>query len=248
MSKRKARRIRRVRVTVLALIVLTLIIIGIVAIARSCGKSPESAHPATSPVTTLPVDHAEKKKNAETFDDTVFVGNSYLDTFSKLGIPPKADVLWRVGLTVRSVFHKSTAGGSVPIIEELNAKNYKRIILVFGENELGWVYPNVFIRDYKTLIETVRKKQPHAQIFVQSIFPVSSAVNIKNEENTNNNRIAQYNKLLRTMSDEVDATFIDSDVFLKNELGNLPDNAASDGVHLNKAYSDLWIENIRSCF
>lgn len=67
-----------------------------------------------------------------------------------------------VGLTVRTVFTESVAGSTIPVIDELKAKQYKTVILVFGENELGWVYPEIFKEEYAKVIDAVRERQPSA--------------------------------------------------------------------------------------
>ena len=87
-----------------------------------------------------------------------------------------ADFYYRVGLTVRTVFTKPTAKGSVPVIDELKGKSYGKVLLMFGENELGWSAGSAFVTDYGKVIDAVRQRQPDATIYVQSIFPVTKAV------------------------------------------------------------------------
>ena len=183
---------------------------------------------------------------ADPFLDTAFVGNSFVFDLKNYGLIPSADFYGRVGLTVRTVFTESVAGSTIPVIDELKAKQYKTVILVFGENELGWVYPEIFKEEYAKVIDAVRERQPSADIYVQAIFPVSAAASAKNEYNTNNLRIREYNQLLEALAAETGAGYLDPGSEMQDSDGCLPDEAAADGIHPNIQYCQLWVHDLRT--
>lgn len=174
------------------------------------------------------------------FSDVALVGNSQIDAFRIYDPLPGAAYLYRVGLTVDTVFEKPMVGGETPVIDLLRDKEYGYVFLLFGENELGWVYPSVFIDKYRSVIDAVRERQPAAEIYVQSILPVSAEVSQKNEDNTNNARIAEYNALLRQLADEEQVHYLDVAALVQDASGCLPAEASKDGVHLGSVYTQKW--------
>ena len=80
---------------------------------------------------------------------------------------------------------------------------------MFGENELGWAYADVFIEEYGKVIDKVREYQPQANIYVHSIFPVSASASQRNSFGVNNERIEEYNVLLRQMCQDKGVSYLD---------------------------------------
>lgn len=179
------------------------------------------------------------------FDNTVFVGNSVIDDLNTYNIVPNADFFARTGLTVTSVMTKSTVKGDVPVIDELNGKSYDKVFLMFGLNELGWEYPSVFQEDYGKLIDEVRSRLPDADIYIQSLLPVSAEASQKNRNNVNNPRIREYNELLKELAQEKGVTYLDVASALQDSQGNLPEEASADGIHPNITYCQRWVDYIR---
>ena len=178
------------------------------------------------------------------FSDVALLGNSYIDGFYIYNSLPGADCLYRVGLNVKTAFEKPMLGERIPVIDKLLEKQYAYIFLTFGENELGWQYPEIFIEDYRKLIETVRDRQPNAKLYIQSILPVSAEVSRKNEDNTNNERIREYNELLRALAQEMQISYLDAAGAMQDAEGNLPADAATDGIHPGQAYNKKWADLI----
>lgn len=178
------------------------------------------------------------------FENSVFIGNSLVETLGCYGIIDNADFYGRVNLTVKTIFTKSTANGTVPIIDELKKKQYKKVFIMLGMNELGWVTKS-FIDAYGKVIDAVKERQPKAQIYIQSILPVSAAVSARNKDETNNARINEINALLKELAQQKNVKFIDPASALKNSAGCLPDEAAADGQHPNKKYCEIWADYLR---
>lgn len=230
-------------------------------VSKSPAVSSSSALPESSSVASKPpassalssgssvpeVSSKPPSSNANTsvFDDAAFVGNSLIDDLYTYGGAGNADFYFRIGLTVKTVFTKPTATGSVPVIDELNNKSYGKVLLMFGENELGWSYPSVFIEEYGKVIDGVRQRQPNATIYIQSILPVSKAASQKNQNQVNNTRINQYNAMLKDLAKEKGVVYLDVASVMKDSQGNLPDDAAPDGVHPNKKYCLKWLDYLK---
>ena len=127
-------------------------------------------------------------KGSDWYDDAIFepgnvTDDAYFDKVALIGdsrtegLAFYCDVNnWAImadkGLTASKALEndivKLANGTTVTPIEALGYKEYKYIYIGFGMNELGWLYPEVFINDYKTFIEEVKKVQPNAVIMVES--------------------------------------------------------------------------------
>ncbi len=59
-----------------------------------------------------------------------------------------------MGLNVKTASTDSTDTGSCPVIEELNStKVYKKIFMMFGENEVDWPSTQTFTDEYTKLVK-----------------------------------------------------------------------------------------------
>ncbi len=184
------------------------------------------------------------QSDPEFFENTAFLGNSMIDDLYTYGLADGADFYFKTGLTVRTVFEETMNNRSVPVIDELKNGQYRDVFIMFGENELGWAYADVFIEEYGKVIDKVREYQPQANIYVHSIFPVSASASQRNSFGVNNERIEEYNVLLRQMCQDKGVSYLDVASVMKNQQGVLPEDAAYDGVHPNKEYCQKWVQYI----
>ena len=173
------------------------------------------------------------------FNGTAFLGNSRFVSLKDYNLAP--NVYPVVGLDVRTVFTKYVTNSNVVVIDELDGREFDKVILMFGDNECGWPNRDYFIDKYKQVIDAVKKKQPDAQIYLHAIIPVSAETSDRNECDCNNITIHELNVRIRQLADDCDVNYIDVPSCLLDYEGNLISEASKDGVHLNKKYSTLWM-------
>lgn len=210
-------------------------------------SSSSSNQPVSSTVESI----SSKTVNSNTtdnscFENSAFIGNSLIDDLNTYGIIDNADFYARTGLTVSSVFTKPVVGKKTPIMQEVSKKPYKKVFLMFGLNELGWSYSDIFIEDYGKIIDSLKKSQPNAKIYVQSLFPVSAKRSEKNSMGVNNKQIFKYNSLLKNLCKEKKVIYLDVASALANQNDVLPEDASSDGIHPNVKHCKIWVDYIRS--
>lgn len=177
--------------------------------------------------------------NYESFRGTAFLGNSRFISLKNYNLAPQVYPV--VGLDVRTVFTKHVDDSDVVVIDELDGKIFDKVILMFGDNECGWPNRDYFIEKYSQVIDAVKAKQPDAKIYLHAIIPVSSDASAKNECDCNNETIRELNIRIKQLSEDRGVEYIEVPVCLLDGQGNLVDEAASDGVHLNKTYSSVWM-------
>lgn len=180
--------------------------------------------------------------------NTVYIGDSRMEGFIiNSGI---TDVIayTDIGMTVESVFSKPVIymnGNTVTVIEALRKTDFNKVYIMLGINETGWSYDSVFIEKYKELIDEIQSLNSDADIYIQSILPVSQNVS-DTHQYINNDRIECYNELLQNLAQEENVHYLNVAEVMKDENGALPDNAAFDGIHLKKEYCLKWLKYIEN--
>ena len=195
----------------------------------------------TFPGLTKPVPD-KGKRNSSSFDDCAFVGNSRIMDFDKYGLAK--NVFADVSLTVDTVFTKVRYGKSVTIINELNGRNFKKIYLYFGDNECGWGSLSTFLEHYGKVVDAVRERCPSAQIFILSIMPISKSADLANNYGYNMAAINRANDYVVELAGQKGVTYFNTRPAVSDAYGYLPEEAASDGVHLGKKYTEKWADYI----
>ena len=184
------------------------------------------------------------------FEETVaFIGDSRTQGFIMYnGLKDVQDYSY-VGLMVDTAvskqFVKTSNGEKITLLEDMKGKNIKRVYIMLGVNELGWSYPQVFKSKYKELIKEIKKIKPNAQIYVQSIIPVTKSKD-KSDKYFNNTRIEQYNKLVKEVASEENVEYLNVQSALVNSEGYLPEETSPDGIHIGKSYCEKWLTYLKN--
>lgn len=183
------------------------------------------------------------------FENAVFLGDSRMRAFIKYSGISGLRAYSYMGLTVEKYFSEKTfqiGDSKLSASEALELdRNFDKVYLMFGTNELGWAFPDIFIQKYVKVIEHIRECNPDAAIFVCSVLPVSENA-YKKQTFLKNETVWSYNELLREMSTEQEAYFLDFATLVATENGALPTDASTDGIHPNKEYVEICFDFIRS--
>jgi len=183
------------------------------------------------------------------FQDAVFIGNSCSEGIKHYSIIEDTAVLASKGITVDNIFSDPTIkdedGINRTIMEVLSENDYGKIYIMLGMNELGWAYDNIFIEHYSALLDKIREMEPTADIYVQSILPVSAERSMQGDD-FNNQRIGLYNSLIKKMCQGKKVFYVDVRESVMDENGCLCEDASTDGIHLNKTYYLKWYDYIKT--
>lgn len=196
---------------------------------------------------TSPVPQGEKVEN-EWFEDAAFLGDSLTDGLLLYSDIRGAANLSYKGLTVQSVRTDEVIrvdGGKYTPLEALGQKTYGKVYILLGINELGWYNDQRFYDCYAQLVDLVRAAQPDAQIYLQTLLPVT-AEKSESHEWLKNEKIAVYNDLIAQLAEEKEVYLLDAHAALADENGVLPADESTDGVHLTKAGYQCWADYLRT--
>lgn len=190
------------------------------------------------------------KNSSVKFDSSVaFIGDSRTQGFIMYNglkdIQDYSYISLMVDTAMTKKFVKTSNGDKITLLQDMANKNIKKVYIMLGINELGWSYPQVFKSKYIELIDKIREVKPNCEIYVQSIIPMTksksdtdSTFNIKNVE--------IFNNLIQEVANEKNVIYLDVKSALINENGYLPEEASTDGIHINKKYCEKWLEYLKN--
>ena len=182
------------------------------------------------------------------FDDSMFIGDSRTEGFiMNSGIVNAASYTYK-GLSVETVFTEpviETDAGTVSVMEAAAKTDFNKVYIMFGINETGWVSGDSFIQQYGKVIDSIREINPDADIYIQSVIPVSKEVS-DNHDYVKNSRIYEYNGLIQKMAQEKNAYYVNVAECMADENGDLPADAAVDGIHMKSEYCLRWLDYLTS--
>lgn len=185
-----------------------------------------------------------------TFDSSVaFIGDSRTQGLIMYnGLKNVQDYSY-IGLMVDTAitkkFVQTSNGEKITLLQDMKNKDVKTVYIMLGVNELGWSYPEVFKVKYKELIEEIRKVKPNCKIYIQSIIPMTKSKS-DSDKIFNNENVAKFNKLIQEVANEENVTYLDVKSALINSQGYLPEDASTDGIHLDPNYCKKWLNYLKN--
>ena len=203
---------------------------------------------------------SERAEDTYFSEDTLFIGNSLVVGMQKTAAI-NTTYYANIGMSVKQFFEKpmmiapdgeKNADGSPKIVTTAEAlvrnNDFRRVYLMFGVNELGWVSTSTFIDYYETLIDLILNVRPDAVIYVQEMLPINEAdYQAKNDpahDYFNNARIATFNESIKALAARKSVVYLTPAEVLVDETGGLPASATTDGIHLNASYIRRWADNL----
>lgn len=226
----------------------------------ACSKTPRvSVSPSPHPEPTVLPEKKEivyelKIKDRAVADDyfenTAFVGDSRMVDIHNFEAIKAGYLFAEVSLGINKLdtklIHSPLGEEKHTVYEGLSMHQFDKIYISFGINELGYEYPNIFIDQYRSAIESIKAKAPHAQIIVLLLFPVSEIKDQESQEDRSNNaRIEEYNQLIEEMAKELKVYYFKDYHVLTDENGYLRQELTEDGVHLDPEGYALWANALK---
>lgn len=175
------------------------------------------------------------------YADAVFIGDSRMQGVYEYAGMEEADFLAKISMTIYNMMDTkvTTNGHNETVREALAERQYGKIYLMVGINELGTADTAYFIRNYQAVLEEIRMLQPDALIVIQAIMHVTGE---KDREDPifNNTNINERNEALKELANGDDIFYIDVNEVYDDENGNLRQDMSADDVHLLGNCYELW--------
>ncbi len=164
--------------------------------------------------------------------DVVFFGDSETagGNFQKAFPEVKSINLGYIGEDVKGMLRR---------VDAIKAVKPRKVFLMAGINGLQQQTMEEFAYWYVALVDAIRREVPEAELYIESILPVTSY-----SDYCDNEKIVEANVIVQKIAEERGLTYVD----LHSQYaidGALPDYMSEDGLHLTEDAYSLWYDCIK---
>lgn len=179
------------------------------------------------------------------FQDTLFIGDSRTMGLAEYADLNNAVVFANTGMNVyRLNSLKNAVRDQETYLEDILAKKqYRKIYLMLGINELGYDEAQT-VKRYEEEVLKLRESQPDAKIILEANLHVTAA---RSERDSifNNAGIDRINESIRKIAEKYGFSYIDVNEIFDDEAGGLNPAYTHDEVHVLGKYYQQWADWIR---
>lgn len=185
------------------------------------------------------------------FDDAAFVGDSRTDGFMLYSGIGTGDNLAANGVSIFKLAERKSLtidGEKYTPLEALSLKQYGKVYIALGVNELGYNNDKGYYEKFCAAIDEVRRSQPNAVIYIQGLIPVNEEQYLAStgHDYLTNDHLRVYNQLMQQVAEEKKVAYVDVYEAFVDENGALPEEDSRDGVHLYKESCQRWLEYLKT--
>lgn len=181
------------------------------------------------------------------FDDALFIGDSRTVGLHDYAGLDNASYYADVGLTIWDALEKEVVpskGSNISIAKALKGKQFGKIYIMLGINEMGTGTPESFGAQYKAVIKQLRRLQPNAIIYIQGIMNVGKKKSDA-DKIFNNPNIKKRNNKIKKIANNKDIFYLDVNEAIVGKNGAIPAKYTFDEVHLKAPYYQLWLDYLK---
>lgn len=211
-------------------------------------QPPEPAFP--EPVPDQPEEPEEPSapvKPEDPFTNALFIGDSRTVGIAEYSGITEADFFAFTGMSVYTAFKKESAVGSwqkgTLLADALQARQYDRVYLMLGVNELGYNFQKTVER-YGEMVQQIRELQPDAYLILEASLHVTKKRS-DTDSTFNNSNIDRMNQAQAAYADGEHIFFIDVNPAFDDETGALNQDYTFDNTHPYGKYYSKWADWLR---
>lgn len=193
----------------------------------------------------LTTEYPYTKENIGYFSDAAFLGDSRTLGISDYAGLEEADFYCDSGMMIFKLLEEEITyqktGDKVDLTQVLQEKQYGKIYIMLGMNELGYGNTETYLEQYRKVVDQIREWQPQAIIYIMANLHVSREKN-NMETEFNNININDKNAASAQLANGTDIFYLDANPLFTDEDGFLNAELTFDGVHLYAQHYDVWRE------
>lgn len=212
---------------------------------------PETVPEETVPEYREPAEIVYTSVEDDYFADALFIGDSRtVGMFEYGGLEDISTFFAEKGLTIYKLLETMVKDPADPqreitIEQALSEKQYAKIYLMVGINEMGTGTPETFLEKYAEVVKRIQELQPGAILYVQGILKVTTERSDKGDY-INNEGIEVRNEGLTQIVDNVTSYYLDVNPIVCDDTGGMEPSYTFDGVHLKAQYIQLWKDFLKT--
>ena len=226
---------------------------------ENAGQTQDSTDPPAQEPTPDPDDPSDKRdpgaedpdepfafpdepvKPEDPFQNALFIGDSRTVGIAKFAGIEGADFYACTGMSVYTVWKETSSVGNwgkMLLEEVLQQKEYDRIYLMLGINELGYNMDKT-IATHAALVARIRELQPRAYLMICANMHVTQKRS-SSDKIINNARIDQLDAAFSQQADGKSIFYLDVNPVFDDENGALGAQYTQDNTHILGKYYALW--------
>lgn len=184
------------------------------------------------------------------FDDAVFIGDSRtVGMYEYGGLEETSTFYASTGLTIYKMFDSKIVAVSgqkkkITVEEALSEKQFAKIYLMIGINEMGTGTVESFMKAYGEAVQHLQQLQPDAVIYLQAIMKVTTERSGQGDYITNEG-IEARNEEIAKLADDEKIYYLDVNPLICDETGGMVASYTYDGVHLKAQYIPIWLDFLK---
>lgn len=204
----------------------------------------------TEPSEELPKEVAYHTVDDSYFDDAVFIGDSRtVGMYEYGGLEETSTFYASTGLTIYKMFDSKIVAvpgqkKKITVEEALSEKQFAKIYLMIGINEMGTGTVESFMKAYGEAVQHLQQLQPDAVIYLQAIMKVTTERSGQGDYITNEG-IEARNEEIAKLADDEKIYYLDVNPLICDETGGMVASYTYDGVHLKARYIPIWLDFLK---
>ena len=178
------------------------------------------------------------------FDDAIFIGDSLTDGLAAYELLPREQVLADTGINPQTILTRECIGeegAEQTVVEAAADLDPAKIYIMLGSNGVAFLNFDDIIGWYGELIDALQADHPDAEIYVQSILPVTADKHLEQELLTNE-RITELNGMIAGMAAEKGCIYLNGSEAVAGGNGCLPADLSADGMHFGVSTYRVWLD------
>ncbi|MBR5427357.1 MAG: hypothetical protein IK118_03335 [Clostridia bacterium] len=170
------------------------------------------------------------------------IGDSIVASLAIYLSDTSVDFYGKVSLHANTIFNKKISGSSRYIIDEIKDRGYDKVIVLLGVNDLTYA-DGAWGEMYRKVIRGVKERTPDAEVIAHGITPVNDArARSHGYGDTTMARVRNKNSVIANIASQEGVRYIDASSVMTDQSGQLPYEAASDGIHFGSKYCRIWLD------
>ena len=204
----------------------------------------------TEPSEELPKEVVDHTVDDSYFDDAVFIGDSRtVGMYEYGGLEETSTFYASTGLTIYKMFDSKIVAvpgqkKKITVEEALSEKQFAKIYLMIGINEMGTGTVESFMKAYGEAVQHLQQLQPDAVIYLQAIMKVTTERSGQGDYITNEG-IEARNEEIAKLADDEKIYYLDVNPLICDETGGMVASYTYDGVHLKAQYIPIWLDFLK---
>ena len=204
----------------------------------------------TEPSEELPKEVVYHTVDDSYFDDAVFIGDSRtVGMYEYGGLEETSTFYASTGLTIYKMFDSKIVAvpgqkKKITVEEALSEKQFAKIYLMIGINEMGTGTVESFMKAYGEAVQHLQQLQPDAVIYLQAIMKVTTERSGQGDYITNEG-IEARNEEIAKLADDEKIFYLDVNPLICDETGGMVASYTYDGVHLKARYIPIWLDFLK---